>query len=413
MNFAYTARAANGVVSQGEVAATDRNAALNALSRQGLTPVVIKELGEKKQRKLGLASIPLLGRVFGPGKVKASEKIFFSRQLSIMVDAQVPVARAFGLLEKQAASKRMKEVLSGLTQEIESGASISDSLANYPDVFSPVYVNMVKAGEAAGILDQVFDRLATQQEKDFEIVGKVRGASIYPAVITVAAIGAFAFLMTVIVPKLSVIFDSFGTQLPIYTKIMLSISRFLRRDGLYLGGGIAAAIFALIYWHRTAPGKKFFDRLALKSPILGPIIVKFNVARFARTFGALMASGLAVVEALNITAGALGNTMFKEELENAAKQVKNGVPVSEVLEKSKVFPPLVAQMIKVGEETGQVDKVLLKLATFFEKEVDSVVSNLTSVIEPVLIIMLGFMVGSIVLSIFGPISKLTQTLPSS
>lgn len=409
--FAYTARTTSGALAQGELAANDRNEALNALIKQGLTPILVKETkAAGKKLSLSTMRIPLLSKFIGAHSVKPAEKIFFSRQLATMADSHVPIARALAILEKQSTSTAMRQAVSGLTKKVEAGATISEALADYPDVFSPVYINMVKAGEAGGILDEVLDRLATQQEKDAEIVSKVRGASIYPAVISVAAIGAFVFLMTVIVPKLSVIFEQFGSNLPIYTRIMLGVSKIVTKYWLIVIGALGAGIVLLNRWHKTKAGKKFFDKLAIGAPILGPIIIKLNTARFARTFGSLMSSGLAIVESLNITAAALGNSLFRDELLVAAEQVKNGKAVSDTLENSRIFPPIVAQMTRVGEETGQIDKVLLKLAVYYEKEVDNVVSNLTSVIEPVLIMFLGLMVGSIVLSVFGPISQLSQTV---
>ncbi len=410
--FSYTARTAAGAFAHGELTANDRDGALAALTQQGLSPILVKK-AEAKGVKMNLspANWPVIGKLLSGGRVKPAEKVFFSRQLAIMADAQVPIGRALALLEKQASSPRMKKVVGQLAQEVGGGATVAESLAKFPDVFSTVYVNMVKAGEAGGILNEVLDRLATQQEKDAEILSKVKGAAIYPAVISTAAIGAFVFLMTVIVPKLAVIFDSFGGTLPLYTRVMLGASHFLIHNGLILAGVVAIIVLSIYQFHRTKQGKKFFDTLALKVPILGPLIIKLNVARFGRTFGSLISSGLAVVEALNITADALGNTLFKEELHKTAEEVKNGRPVSEVLTASKIFPPIVPQMLRVGEETGQVDKVLLKVAGFYEKEVDAVVSNLTSIIEPVLIIMLGIMVGGIVLSVFGPITKVSQTVP--
>lgn len=410
--FAYTARTASGALAQGELAANDRNEALNSLVKQGLSPILVKETKSGSGKKLSLSTIriPVLGKLLGGRRVSPAEKIFFSRQLATMADSHVPIARALAILEKQATSPRMKVAVAGLTKKVEAGATISEALTDYPDVFSPVYINMVKAGEAGGILDEVLDRLATQQEKDAEIVSKVRGASIYPMVISVAALGAFVFLMTVIVPKLSVIFEQFGSNLPIYTRIMLGVSKVVTKYWVIVLGVLGVGIVLLNRWHKTKAGKKFFDKIAIGAPILGPIIIKLNAARFARTFGSLMSSGLAIVESLNITAAALGNSLFRDELLSAAEQVKNGKSVSDILDKSRVFPPIVAQMTRVGEETGQIDKVLLKLATYYEREVDDVVSNLTSVIEPVLILFLGLMVGSIVLSVFGPISQLSQTV---
>ncbi len=269
---------------------------------------------------------------------------------------------------------------------------------------------MVKAGELGGILDQVLDRLATQQEKDALIVSKVKSALIYPGVITTATVGAFFFLMTVIVPGLASIFDSLGSSLPIYTRILLSISKFMVHSW-YIIIIVAVAIgVTFARWHKTKKGKRTVDMISLRLPILGPILVKVNVARFARTFGSLMASGISVLDAINATKSALGNAMYQEDLEAMAQKVKNGRPMSEQIRDSKHFPPIVGQMLAVGEETGQLDSILMKLAEFYEGEVDTVVAGITSIIEPVLIIVLGGMVGFIVISVFGPISNLSSSV---
>lgn len=410
--FNYTARTKAGALTKGQLSAIDRSAALAAIARQGLVPVLVKESGGKGLN-MNLSSLPGLKSLQNRQKVKLKEKVIFTRQFATMINAGVPIAQSLAILQKQTSSEKFRSVIGGMMKKVEGGTPLSVAMAEHGEVFPPVYVNMVKAGEAGGILDEVLDRLAIQQEKDADLISKVKGASIYPAVITTAALAAFIFLMTVIVPKLSVIFDQLGGNLPWYTKIMLNVSHFMTRFSVFIIAGLVAAAIALVRWKKTARGKKILDTIALKSPIVGAIIVKVNIARFARTFGSLMSSGLAVLDALHITSQALGNTLFKEELEQVAVEVKNGRPVSDVLKRSHNFPPIVAQMISVGEETGQIDKILLKVAEFYEKEVDATVSNLTSVIEPVLIIVLGFMVGSIVLSVFGPISQLTDQVSQS
>jgi type IV pilus assembly protein PilC len=336
--------------------------------------------------------------------------VIFSRQFATMINAGVPITKSLGILKEQTENAYLKEVITTVAKKVEGGATLASSLAEHPKVFSPIYINMVKSGETGGILDQVLDRLAIQQEKDAEIVGKVRGAMIYPSVIFTVTIGAFIFLMTVIVPGLAVIFDGLGGKLPIYTLIMLGISKILVKYGIFVGIGLVIGGYFFFRWIKTKNGKHIWDRFLLKAPIIGPIIMKVNVARFARTFGSLMASGISVLDALNATSTALGSSVYQDELTKIALEVKNGKSISEPMKRSKHFPPIVAQMVSVGEETGQIDQILLKLADFFEKEVDNVVSNITSIIEPVIIIVLGAMVGMIVISVFGPISNLSTTV---
>ena len=402
-NFAYSARDTKGGIKKGTVFATDRAAATAGLAKNGLTPILIKEEAQGK-------GASLLSKLQGGGKVGLQDKVVFSRQFATMINAGVPIVQSLNILREQSESKKLKTVVADVAKQVEGGGTLANALSAHPDTFNSIYVNMVKAGEAGGILDQVLDRLALQQEKDAEIVSKVRSAMIYPAVITIATVSAFFFLMTVIVPKLSSIFADMGASLPIYTKIMLAISYFLVHYWFLVIAGTVAAGVVFRRWHKTTAGKRAMDRLLLRMPIFGPILVKVNVARFSRTFGSLMASGISVLDALRATETALGSTVYQDELGVMRQQVKNGRPISEQLGRSKNFPAIVGQMVAVGEETGQIDVILLKLADFYEKEVDTVVAGITSIIEPILIIVLGGMVGFIVISVFGPISSIGNSV---
>jgi type IV pilus assembly protein PilC len=404
--FAYSARDKSGAILKGNVFAPDRAAATAGLIEKGLAPILVKE--ELAKAKNPLQNI--VDRFQGGGRVKLQDKVIFSRQFATMINAGVPIVQSLNILKQQSESKHLARVVGEVSKQVEGGSTLANALAGHPEVFSNIYVNMVKAGEAGGILDQVLDRLAVQQEKDAEIVSKVRSAMIYPAVITVATISAFFFLMTVIVPKLSSIFDDVGAKLPIYTKIMLVISHLLVHSWYFIIAGAVAVVIIFFRWHSTPGGKRTVDRLMLKAPIIGPILVKVNVARFSRTFGSLMASGISVLEAINATKSALGNTVYQDELADVAQKVKNGRPMSEPIRESKNFPAIVGQMLAVGEETGQIDEILLKLAAFYEREVDTVISGITSIIEPILILVLGGMVGFVVISVFGPISNLSNSV---
>jgi type IV pilus assembly protein PilC len=327
-----------------------------------------------------------------------------------MINAGVPIVQSLSILREQSESKKLRAVVADVAKQVEGGATLANALTSHRDVFNDIYINMVKAGESGGILDDVLERLATQQEKDAEIVGKVKSAMIYPAVISTATIGAFFFLMTVIVPKLSSIFKDAGASLPIYTKIMLAISDFLVHDWYILLIVTVVAVVVFVRWHRTESGRRIVDELMLRAPILGPILVKVNVARFARTFGSLMASGISVLDALGSTKSALSSSVYRDELTIVAQKVKNGRPMSEQIRASKHFPAIVGQMLAVGEETGKIDEILIKLAGFYEREVDTVISGITSIIEPILIMVLGGMVGFIVISVFGPISAISNSV---
>ncbi len=405
--YSYSARDKTGAIKKGTLFAADRPAATASLAEKKLAPILIKEIvGEKGEGIKGLLS----GGISLSNGVKLQDKVIFSRQFSTMINAGVPIVQSLNILREQSESKKLKDTVADVSKQVEGGATLASALASHPEVFNAIYVNMVKAGETGGILDQVLDRLATQQEKDAEVVSKVRSAMIYPAVITTATVSAFFFLMTVIVPKLSSIFEDAGAALPWYTKAMLAISGFLVHDWFIVIGGFVVAVIAFTRWKKTPRGKRIIDRLMLKAPIIGPILVKVNIARFARTFGSLMASGISVLDAINSTKTALGNSVYQDELAEVAQKVKNGRPMSEHIRASKNFPAIVGQMLSVGEETGQIDSILLKLAEFYEKEVDTVVEGITSIIEPILIIVLGGMVGFIVISVFGPISSIGNSV---
>lgn len=397
--FTYSARNKAGEIQHGTVFATDRAAAAAGVIEKGLVPILIKE--EKSTTEKG----SLLKRLTTK-KVKLQDKVIFSRQFSTMINAGVPIAQALGILKEQTESKKLAAAIGDVSTQVEGGSTLANALSLHTEIFDPIYINMVRAGETGGILDQVLERLAIQQEKDSEIVGKVKSAMIYPAVITIATVGAFFFLMTVIVPKLAAVFADGGIPLPIYTRIMLAISSFLVHDWyVVIGAAVGFAIFFQRF-RKSAKGKRIIDRALIKAPIFGPILVKVNIARFARTFGSLMESGISVLDALNATSGALGSSVYREALAEAATNVKNGHPLSETIRKNEYFPAIVGQMLSVGEETGQLDEILLKLASFYEREVDTVISGITSIIEPLLIIVLGGMVGFVVISVFGPITAI-------
>lgn len=402
--FSYTAHNKRGEMQKGTVVAMDQSGAAANLNERGLTPILIKlDSGKKGGINLGFLS------KFG-GKVKLTDKMVFSRQFATMINAGIPISQSLSILHSQTTNKKLKEVLGDAAKKVEGGAPLSSALADHPDVFSPIYINMVKAGEAGGMLDEVLERLAVQMEKDAEIVGKIRSAMIYPSILTVVTFGAFAFLMVFLVPRMAAIFEGLNTELPWYTKLMMGISSFLVNYGLYLVVGIIFGVIMLLRYRKTEKGRRLIDKLILKLPAFGEIVVKVNVARFSRTFGSLMSSGLSVLDALNTTATALGNSVFQDAIRSISKEVKAGKTIAEPLKSMTIFPPIVSQMVSVGEETGQLDKILIKLASFYEKEVDSMVSGITSIIEPILIVTLGGLVGFIVVGVFGPLSQLSNAV---
>ncbi len=404
--FTYIASDNENRSVNGTIDAEDRPSAIAVLRKQRLSPITIHE---GKGKKSGLGS---LGS-FGGNKVKSDDLVMFTRQLSAMVSAGVPLLRALSSQKEHTDSKGLQKVLTSIITDIEGGTPLADALAKHPNTFGDVYVNMVRAGEAAGILDDILKRLALQQEKNATMRKKIKSAMTYPMVLVVITIGAFFGLMIFVIPQIGKIIKDLGgpdAQLPALTQIMLGISDFLLSKGIFLIPFIIGGTVLLLRWLKTPAGKKVFHTLVLKIPMTQPIIQKVAVARFARTFSALMGAGVAVLESLNVTSHAIGNVIYEKALLDAAEEVKNGQALSSIIEQNPLFPPIVAQMLSVGEETGQTDTVLVKVADFYEEEVDAAIDSISSIIEPVMIVFMGGMVGLIAASVMGPIANLAQSV---
>jgi type IV pilus assembly protein PilC len=423
MEFTYKATTKDGKTISGTVEAASKATLVASLRKQGVHPVLVEA---SKGKLLG-------SNLFGPKKkVKLSDLVIFTRQLSTMISAGVPLARSLAALQGDANNPYMREVLSGVAKEVEGGIPLGDAFAKYPRVFSDVYVNMVRAGEEGGILDEILKRLATQVELDASIRKKIKSAMMYPIVILTITIVAFFGIMLFIVPHLAVILTSLGgpnAKLPVYTQVLLSFSNFCSKPTLlgHLGIPIVSKIPNLILilivlaigasylvrYIRTDKGKYRFHSLLLRLPIVRTIVLKVAIARFSRTFASLMGSGVSVLDALEVTGAALGNKVIEAELQAAAREVKNGKQLSEPLSQSKHFPPIVSQMLMVGEETGQTDTVLVKIADFYEEEVTVLIDGLAAIIEPIMIIFLGAGVGLIAASVMGPIANLSKNIGNS
>jgi type IV pilus assembly protein PilC len=426
MKFTYKAlKDGRTVIGHGE--AQNKETLVSNLAKQGIHPLAIK------LDKSGKSGLMKLG---GGKKVKLNDLVIFSRQLSTMISAGVPLARSLSALGADSESPYMREVVAGITKEVEGGAPLGDAFAKYPNVFSEVYVNMIKAGENGGILDEILKRLATQVEQDASIRKKIKSAMMYPIVILSVTVIAFFGIMLFIVPKIGAILLSLGgpnAKLPIYTQVLLNISGFCIHSTIMqripLLGSIHGVnkvpnlLFIIIilgiatfYFRRyikTPSGKYWFHSMLLRTPIINTIILKIAIARFSRTFASLMSSGVSVLDALSVTGGAIGNKVIEKELKDAAQEVRNGKQLSEPLSMSKHFPPIVSQMLAVGEETGQTDTVLVKVADFYEEEVSTMIDGLAAIIEPIMIIFLGAGVGLIAASVMGPIASLSKNIGNS
>ena len=404
--FYYIAIDQKNSTKTGALESADRASAIAALGRQNLKPISIKESDGRK-------SVFSAGDFFGKNKVKPDDLVLFTRQLSAMISAGVPILRALTSLQEHSESKTLKTVVQGVIKEVEAGTTLADALSKYPNAFNDVYVNMVRAGEAAGILDDILKRLALQQEKNATIRKKVKSAMSYPVVLMGITVIAFFGLMIFVIPQIGKIIKDLGgpdAKLPVLTEIMLGISGFMITNMIWILPALIGGVVLLLRYVKTPGGKKKLHTIALKVPGVNNIVIKLAIARFARTFSALMGAGVAVLEALTVTAHAVGNVVYEKALLDAADQVKNGRNLSGVIQANPLFPPIVAQMLAVGEETGQTDTVLIKVADFYEEEVDTAIEGVSAIIEPVMIVVMGGMVGLIAASVMGPIANMSQQI---
>lgn len=399
--FSYTA-IKNEKKITGIIEGASKEAVSELLHKQGVHPLVIK-----------LDKGNFISRMRRHKKVKLKDLAIFTRQLSTMISAGVPLNRCLATLQMQTTNKYFQKVILDIGKEIEGGKPLADSFEKYPDIFSDVYVNMVRAGEAGGILDEILKRVASQVEQDASMRKKVKSAMMYPMVILTITVIAFFGIMIFIIPKIAKIITDLGgpnAKLPIYTQVMLSISSFMQQNAVFIIVGFVVVSYLVRRYIKTPKGKYKFHYLLLKLPILKTVIMKIALARFARTFASLMAAGVGVLDALEVTGGAIGNKVIEKELKEASAEVKNGKALSVPIGKSKYFPPIVSQMLAVGEETGQIDTILVKVADFYEEEVETTIDGLSSIIEPLMIVVLGSIVGVIAASVMGPIASLSKNI---
>jgi type IV pilus assembly protein PilC len=404
-SFTYAAVNQKGEHLSGTIDAADRASVIKNLTSQGLQPLSVKEESGNSSRELL--------RLFKGGKVKSDDLVIFTRELSAMVGAGVPLLRALTSLHDHADSQTLKKLLSTVIRDVEGGDQLGDALAKHPNTFNDVYVNMVRAGESAGILDEILKRLAYQQEKNATMRKKIKSAMTYPMVLVAITVLAFFGLMLFVIPQIGKILTDLGgegTELPLLTQFMLNLSGFMISFWFILIPLMLAGVFMLLKYFKTPSGKKLLHTSILKVPVLRTIIMKVAVARFARTFSALIGAGVPVLEALNVTARAVGNVVYEQALVDASKAVESGSTLSAEVEKNPLFPAIVPQMLAVGEETGQTDTVLVKVADFYEEEVDVAIDGISAIIEPVMIVFMGGMVGLIAASVMMPIASLSSSI---
>ena len=398
--FSYTAVDARGKQANGKVDAADQNDAIAQIRQQGLYPQRLDEA--RDDTKVVAEDKPKAKK--GGGKVKSKTLTLFTRQLATLIEAGLPLLRSLNTLARQERNAIMRTVMAQLGEAVESGGTFSEALAQHPRIFDKLYVNMVKAGELGGVLEIVLTRLSEFQEKSQKIKGKVVSAMVYPVVVLVIAAAILTFLLIFIVPKFQQIFQDAlpGKPLPAITLFVIGCSHMLVDQWYIVVGTIVLCVVGYKALSSTTAGIAFLDRIALKIPVFGDLTSKTAISRFARTLGTLISSGVPILQALNITRDTAGNTVVANAINKIHDSVKEGESVVGPMEASGVFPPMVTSMVQVGEETGQLPDMLVKVADVYEAEVDNVVSGLTSILEPIMIVMLAVIVGTIVIALFMP-----------
>ncbi|MBI5739375.1 MAG: type II secretion system F family protein [Nitrospirae bacterium] len=392
--FKWTGKSQQGATLQGELTAGSKNEVQTYLRRQRISPISISPKAK-----------PLFGSM--RGKVKDKDIVVFTRQFATMIGAGLPLVQALDILSKQTENPAFAKTIGDIKADVEGGATFADALKKFPRIFSDLYANMVAAGEAGGILDTILVRLAAYIEKAQRLIRKVKGAMVYPSVVITVAVMVIVIIMVFVVPTFAKMFTQLGGTLPMPTQIIISLSNFLGGPGgVIILAGIIAFIVFIVQFRRTEAGKLITDRILLRLPIVGVLFRKVAVAKFTRTLGTLVSSGVPILDGLNITARTAGNKVIERAVQDVRQGVSEGKTIAEPLSQSKVFPPMVTQMIAVGESTGALDNMLGKIADFYDEEVDQAVANLTSMIEPVLMIFLGGTIGFIVVAMYLPIFKL-------
>jgi type IV pilus assembly protein PilC len=395
-------RDSSGKEIQQVIKAESSNEARLAWSQKGFRVIQVKE----ETGGIDLEAIQLSLQ-----SVSVKDMAIFSRQLSTLVNAGVSMVRGLGVLTDQCSNAKLKVTLKKVLDDVQEGSSFSDALRKHPKVFDRLYCAMVQAGEAGGVLDEVLARLAQLLEDAARLANKIKSAMTYPAVVTFIAVGIFMAMCIFIIPTFEGVFKQLGGELPAFTQLLVDISKFLRSPAvLSLPVGIAVVVIAFKWFYSTPFGRLYMDGVFLKLPLFGDLVVKSSVARFSRTFGSLTRAGVPILGSLEITSETAGNMVISNAIDAARESVKEGGMISPALEKGEVFPPMAIQMISIGEETGEMDKMLMKVADFYENEVEEAVKALTSLMEPVMILVLGGMVGSIIIGMYLPIFSIMDKI---
>lgn len=403
--YIYTAKSGSGETFGGEMVAADERILAQQLRADGFFVTSIKLIEEENK---SVISIKMLDRLVG---ISLKEKMMFARNLGVMISSGLTIVKAISNLQVQTQNKRFQKVLQRIYDELQGGKTLSEGLALFPAIFDDLFVNMVRVGEAGGNLEEVLNIVAMQLEREHELKSRVRGAMIYPLVIMTAMVGVAFVMLTYILPKLMSVFEEMDVQLPASTQFVVGLSKFLRQNTILTLVSMAGLVFGIRLFLTTRQGKKFLSFISLHTPVLRNLIVKINCARFARIYSSLLRSGVSVIDALRIVSNTLTNTYYKSSIDIAIEGVQKGQELSSVIEgNSLIFPPLVSQMIEVGEQTGKTESIMEKLAEFYEEEIFQITKNMSSIIEPFLMIIIGLAVGFFAVSMLQPMYSLMENI---
>ncbi|MEA3489197.1 MAG: type II secretion system F family protein [Candidatus Omnitrophota bacterium] len=401
--FIYSAKDKTGRNVRGEVEAPDKKHALEMLREKDL---LILKLEESREKKGLFSSFRRSGKV----RIKMDELVVFTRQMATMTGAGITIINSLDTLAEQVDNPGFQKVLQNVRDSVNTGASLSEAMGKYPSVFSSFFVNMIKAGETSGMLDDVLERVATYQEKTNALQKKIKSAMIYPAVVTFMAVAITLVMILKVIPVFKEIFSGFGAALPAPTQFLINLSDQMRKY-FWLYGIILAAVMAFVRWYINMPkGRKQIDNLKLRLPVFGPLFKRVAVSKFTRTLSTLVRSGVPILSALEIVAKTSGNSVVEESINEVRNSVRGGESIAGPMEESGIFPPIVTRMVAVGEKSGELEKMLTKIADFFDNQVDAMVDGLTSLIEPLIIAFLGIVIGGIVICMFLPIFKISTII---
>lgn len=397
--YMWKGRSPNGEILSGEYVSESKDELVNYLRKRKIIITSVRE--KSKNIKVTLP---------GSNRISVKDLGVFTRQFATMINAGLPMVQCLDILSQQSEKAFLKTSISTVMTDVEGGSTLGEAMQRHPKIFSQLYVNMVEAGEAGGILDLILNRLATYLEKADALQRKIKSAMTYPTVVCIVAIGATVFMLMFIIPTFAKMFQDFGGELPLPTKIVMGLSDFLRGYWYFLAAGIVAAIIGFQRYYKTEGGQRVVDRLLLNIPVLGTVVRKGAVARFTRTLGTLISSGVPILNGLDITARTAGNKVIEDAVLATRESISQGNTIADPLKSAGVFPPMVTQMISVGEQTGALDEMLEKIATFYDSEVDTAVDALTSVIEPVMIVVMGVVVGGMLIAMYLPMFKLVSVI---